>query len=61
MLGHEITREKFIETLENTKILDIGLAEKVTYYKKDHTGIDGVFYSRLTTNNRFEIFSPLED
>jgi branched-chain amino acid transport system substrate-binding protein len=56
--GKELTREKFINTLESTKNLDVGIGMEVTYGPMDHRGLEGIYYSRLTKDGTFRIFKP---
>lgn len=56
--GPDLTRSKLIDTLEKMKNVDIGLGKKLNYGKFDHSGLTGVYYSRLAFGSgKFEVFS----
>jgi ABC-type branched-subunit amino acid transport system substrate-binding protein len=56
--GKELTREKFVTTLESMRNVDIGIGMPVTYGPLDHRGLEGIYYSKLTKDGTFRIFKP---
>jgi len=56
--GKELTREKFVTTLESVHNMDIGIGMSVTYGPLDHRGLKGIYYSKLTKDGTFRIFTP---
>jgi len=56
--GKELTREKFVTTLESIHNVDIGIGMAVTYGPLDHRGLEGIYYSKLTKDGTFRIFKP---
>ena len=54
--GTELTREGFVDALESMHDFDIGVGTKLGYGERDHQGLDGVYYSRLSKNGVFETF-----
>ena len=57
--GRNLTREKFIFALESMRNVDIGIGKLLTFGNNDHQGLTGIYYSRLTSEGVFEIFTPL--
>ena len=58
-VGPDLTRSKFINILEQMENEDIGLGKRLTYGPYDHSGLTGVYYSRLDpSSGQFVIFSP---
>lgn len=56
--GSDLTREKFIESLESLNHWDIGIGKEITYGTLDHQGLSGIYYSKLEEDGVFRIFSP---
>ena len=54
--GEDLTREKFISSLETMNDVDMGIGKSITYSPSDHQGIQGVYYSKLTPDATFRIF-----
>ena len=55
--GPDLSRTQLISTLEEMENEDVGLGNKLTFGKFDHSGLSGVYYSRLDVGNgNFEIF-----
>jgi ABC-type branched-subunit amino acid transport system substrate-binding protein len=55
--GPDLSRTQLINTLEEMENEDIGLVKKLTYGKYDHSGLAGIYYSRLDDGNgKFEVF-----
>ena len=59
--GPDLTRTQLINTLEKMENEDIGLGKKLTFGKFDHSGLSGVYYSRLDgSSGKFEVFGRNE-
>ena len=56
--GPDLTRARFIEALEGTKELDVGLGEPISYGVHDRLGLEKVFLSRLSGEGVFQTFEP---
>lgn len=56
--GPHPTRAKLIDALESMRNVDLGIGKGITYGKHDHAGIEGIWYSRLSEQGRFESFEP---
>jgi len=56
--GKDLTREKFIATLEAMQNVDVGIGKQITYGMLDHSGLEGIYYSRLSKDGMFRIFEP---
>jgi len=53
--GRELSRDKFIKTIESLKNYSIGMGVPVNYGQDDHQAFDKVYFSRLN-NGRFLLF-----
>lgn len=58
LAGKDLTRDSFIEALESMNNVDIGIGKSISYSTTDHQGLTGIYYSRLTEEGAFEIFTP---
>lgn len=56
--GREVTHDKFKEELLKIKNFDIGIEKNVTYSEDNHEGLDGIYYSKLNNDGRFDTFTP---
>ncbi len=56
--GPDLTREKFITTLESIHNFDAGIGKTISYSMLDHQGLEGIYYSRVTEDGTFSIFKP---
>lgn len=54
--GEKISRETFINALESIKSFDLGLGKNLSYNKKNHEGLSGVYLSRLIDDGTFDTF-----
>jgi len=54
--GSELTREKLVRTIESLSRSDIGIGKPLTYGVFDHSGLDGIYYSRLDQDGHFRVF-----
>ncbi len=59
--GRKLTRDGFLRGLNQIKNVDMGIEKQVSYGADDKFGLNGIYYSRLMPNARFEIFNPDED
>ena len=58
-VGPDLTRSKLMNTLESMKNEDFGLGKELSYGPYDHSGLTGIYYSRLDTERgKFEVFKP---
>jgi len=55
--GKDITREKFITELENMNNIDLGIGKSLSYSTSNHQGLRGIYYSSLSPDGIFHIFS----
>ncbi len=53
--GRDLTREKFIKTIESLSNYSVGIGNPATYGPDDHQAFDRVYLSRLN-NSRFLLF-----
>ncbi|NQU82222.1 MAG: ABC transporter substrate-binding protein [Bacteroidetes bacterium] len=58
LTGKDPTRDKFIEALESMQNVGIGIGKAITYSANDHQGLQGIYYSKLTEDGTFRIFTP---
>ena len=60
--GRELTREGMKQTMEGMSRLEIGIGMPLTYGLFDHSGLDDIFYSRLSEDGLFTVFdmAPVE-
>lgn len=56
--GKNLTRESFINSIENIRNYDLGIGKAVSYDVLDHKGLEGIYYSKITKEGRFVIFNP---
>lgn len=56
--GRELTREKLLKQLEQIHDYDLGIGKNISYSGHDHSGIEGIYYSRMNEQGTFEIFQP---
>ena len=58
--GRDLTRNGFIEALESMENQDFGIGKTISYSVLDHEGLDGIYFSRLSPENKgsFTIFQP---
>jgi len=56
--GRDLTRAKFIASLESMYNYDAGIGKGITYSKLDHSGLKGIYYSKVTKDGTFRIFKP---
>ena len=47
----DLTRENFVETLENTHDLDVGLKRNISFRKTRHQALDKVFFTTIEDNH----------
>jgi branched-chain amino acid transport system substrate-binding protein len=59
--GRDLSRERFLQALESMHNVDVGIGIDVTYTVLDHQGIEGVYFSKLTSDGTFRIFDPLTE
>ena len=57
--GRDITREKFIRSLESITSKNYGIGKLLKFSSIDHQGLEGIYYSRLTQGGAFKIFNPI--
>lgn len=55
-IGKDLTRSAFIRELQSIKSYDMGIAKKISYGPGDQEGLNGIYFSRLNKNGRFELF-----
>jgi ABC-type branched-subunit amino acid transport system substrate-binding protein len=59
--GPDLTRTQLINTLEKMENEDVGLGKNLTFGKFDHSGLSGVYHSRLDDGSgNFEVFGRNE-
>ena len=56
--GPDLTRIDLTTTIEETRDLDVGIGERLSFGLFDHQGLDVVFYSRLHEDGTFRTFTP---
>jgi ABC-type branched-subunit amino acid transport system substrate-binding protein len=56
--GPDLTRSALINAIENISELDIGIGKPVSFGEFDHTGLEGIYYSRLGQDGTFQVFTP---
>jgi ABC-type branched-subunit amino acid transport system substrate-binding protein len=56
--GPDLTRSALINALENISQLDIGIGKPVSFSEFDHSGLEGIYYSRLGQDGTFQVFTP---
>lgn len=56
--GEDLTRENFIVSLESMQNVNIHIGKSITYSNNDHKGLQGVYFSKLTQDSTFRIFTP---
>lgn len=54
-VGRELTRSKFIESLQAIVDYDLGIEKQISYGVDDQEGIKGIYFSQLTPQGRFEM------
>jgi branched-chain amino acid transport system substrate-binding protein len=59
--GQNLTRRKLTLMLERMSEVDAGIGKAVSFGPLDHSGLDGVYYSRLGSDGIFQIFEPGKD
>jgi branched-chain amino acid transport system substrate-binding protein len=52
-----LTRTNFISNLESITNLDIGIGKNIDYSNSEHSGLEGIYYSKLSSNGKFELFN----
>ncbi len=57
--GRDLTRDKFIDALESIHNYDVGIGKGITYGTQDHQGLEGIYYSKVTKNGTFRLFTSL--
>jgi ABC-type branched-subunit amino acid transport system substrate-binding protein len=57
-VGPDLSRSKLVRALENMKDEEFGLGKKVGFAEYDHSGLAGIYYSRLGRDEAFEVFNP---
>ncbi len=50
-MGKNVTRERFIETAESLKDVDLGIGANLNYSVKNHQGLDKVYFTILKSGN----------
>jgi len=58
--GPNLTRESFLRAMEGMSHSDIGIGKPLTFGAFDHSGLDGIYYSRLDQDGHFRVFDPPE-
>jgi len=56
--GINLTRDSFIEALEDFRDYDLGIGEKINYDTDDHQGLNDAYYSRMNLEGDFIRFNP---
>jgi ABC-type branched-subunit amino acid transport system substrate-binding protein len=56
--GPGLTRAALIDAIEDISELDIGIGKTVSFDGFDHSGLDGVYFSRLGPDGTFRVFTP---
>jgi len=56
--GPDLTRSTLINSIENISELDIGIGKLVSFSEFDHSGLEGIYYSRLDEDGTFQLFTP---
>jgi len=56
--GPDLTRSALINAIENISELDIGIGKPVSFSEFDHSGLEGIYYSRLGEDGTFRVFTP---
>jgi ABC-type branched-subunit amino acid transport system substrate-binding protein len=56
--GPDLTRSALISAIENITQLDIGIGKPVSFSEFDHSGLEGIYYSRLGEDGTFRVFTP---
>jgi branched-chain amino acid transport system substrate-binding protein len=54
--GPQLTTEKLVDALENTRDLDLGLGAMVNFSRSEHQGLHKVWGTQLTETGKFEPF-----
>lgn len=58
MSGQDLSREKFIKSLESMKEVNMEIGKTISYSPTNHQGLQGVYFSKLTPDATFRIFNP---
>ncbi|MFO7749007.1 MAG: ABC transporter substrate-binding protein [Desulfobacteraceae bacterium] len=45
--GRDLTRTKFINAIESIKSLDLGISNRISFGRRDHQGLDRVYFTRI--------------
>ncbi len=53
--GRDITREKFIESIESINDFDLGILNRITFGKNDYQGLDKVYFTKIKNGELFLI------
>jgi len=56
--GPGLTRQAFIDTAEEISDLEIGIGKSISFGEFNHSGLEGIYYSRLDQDGTFRIFTP---
>ncbi len=54
--GPELDRDRFVHALEHLEGIDLGIGRTLTYGPRQHAGLAGIYYSRLTSDGTFRLF-----
>ena len=52
------TRESFVAAIEAQNQIDLGIGKSISFGRLDHMGLEDIYYSRLSRDGIFSVFTP---